>query len=160
MALAPYIIANYVLGTLFALLGVVATVLLIFTLYKDHRALKLKTAHVLFLEVAIICFLRMTYFYLPAKEYITIMEQENGVAIQMMLDLLPEILFLLIYLLLVASWVEILIRVRTVSTMFTTKKFWILYAVSSLVISMIASILIIVTAATGKLLLCDLFICR
>jgi len=99
-----------------------------YSVLKDKRW---KTNHLLFIEIMCHALVRMILLCMPLSVYLNILASPNGVASQICLDLLPEIMYLFWYVLLTCSWVNVLWKTKRTKGAFGISKrgFWIMYII-------------------------------
>jgi len=122
---------NYGLGFLYLIILLFATIQFILKVIKE-RTLS-KTSVVFPLEIACHALVRSAYFLNPIGNWGKILGLEFGTSYMVIIDLLPEVMFLSIYLLLVATWIEVWNKAHKLKP-YNSRRFWTSYWIPILVL--------------------------
>jgi len=115
---------NFGLAGLYIIILLFATIQFTLKLIKE-RTLS-KTSVVFPLEIACHALVRAAYFLNPIGNWAKIMQLNHGISYQVIIDLLPEIMYLSIYLLLVATWIEVWNKAHKLKP-YNSRRFWTSY---------------------------------
>eukprot|EP00026_Physarum_polycephalum_P003813 Phypoly_transcript_03829.p1 GENE.Phypoly_transcript_03829~~Phypoly_transcript_03829.p1 ORF type:complete len:407 (+),score=68.76 Phypoly_transcript_03829:865-2085(+) len=114
---------NYALGSAYVVLGLLSIIQVI-TKFKAER--KLKTSVVFPAEILFLCFVRAIYFFLSLTTWSENNTPKYEGTFVFLVDTIPEIIFVAVYLLLVASWGTTWAKARRARP-FAPSQFWATY---------------------------------
>jgi len=147
---SPIFFASHTVGGCMALICLVTIGFMLelaVACYRDRRERKIRSSVVLYFLIFLLTLVRAVYSFLPAQSWVNLINSYDGNYKQMVCDQIPEVTFLLAYLLAVCSWVETFAKAKSLSRDHRKRYFWIAYCSLSFTIVAIASSIVVIAWA-------------